>query len=356
MLINLKDRNRLFWILQIFGWLSYLALILVTFWVRGSLTKAELKGFTTAIAISFLVTLSLRLFYRKIRIRDHSVSSLSFRVFALAFLGGNITIWMTVLIERLFFRMVVQAHSMTFKYYLALVVSWVIPIIGWSALYFGIKFWQEWMIQKEKANKAYALAQTAQLQMLRYRMNPHFLFNALNSIRALISEDKASAKSMVTELSDFLRYSLVSRNYANVPFRDELESIRHYFNIQKMRYENKLNVSFDIEPAAEEFPIPSFLLHPLVENAVKHGLRTSPLPLKVRICARVHKGILQIEVINSGSWVESSDQERLNAVSTGLDNIRRRLADAYAEEHHLEILEKEGSVHVRLALGKNLQR
>jgi LytS/YehU family sensor histidine kinase len=161
---------------------------------------------------------------------------------------------------------------------------------------------------------------------------------------------------MVTELSDYLRYSLVSRNYANVPFRDEMESIRHYFNIQKMRYENKLEVSFDIEPAAEEFPILSFLLHPIAENAVKHGLRTSSLPLKVRICAKVHQGILQIEVINSGSWVKPSDQERLSAIGTGLENIRQRLADAYLGKHHLEILEKEGSVHIRLAIGKDAQR
>jgi LytS/YehU family sensor histidine kinase len=88
-------------------------------------------------------------------------------------------------------------------------------------------------------------------------MNPHFLFNVLNSIRALISENKAAAKSMVTELSEYLRYSLVSKNHENVPFKDEIESIRHYFNIQNMRYENKLDVSFEIDPAAED-PMVSF--------------------------------------------------------------------------------------------------
>ena len=356
-LINLKSRNNLFWILQTVGWLSYLALILLTYWARGSLTKEDLISYTLAIAISFLVTLSLRLFYRKIRIQDHSVSSLSLRVFALAFLGGNLTVWIDTFLGHLFFPAVAaKAPELTLKSYLGPVVSWTAPIIGWSALYFGIKFWQEWMNQKEKADKAYALAQTAQLQMLRYRMNPHFLFNTLNSIRALISENRASAKNMVTELSDYLRYSLVSRNYANVPFKDELESIRHYFNIQKIRYENKLDVSFDIDPAAEELPILSFLLHPLAENAMKHGLRTSTLPLKVRICARVHQGILQIDVVNSGSWVEPSDHERLSAVGTGLNNVRQRLADAYPGDHHLDIIEKEGSVHIRLAIGKDIQR
>ena len=158
---------------------------------------------------------------------------------------------------------------------------------------------------------------------------------------------------MVTELSDYLRYSLVSRNYSNVPLRDELESIHHYFNIQKIRYENKLDVSFDIEPGAEEFPILSFLLHPLAENAVKYGLRTSPMPLKVLICARVHQGILQIDIINSGSWIKISDQERISSIGSGLNNVSQRLKDAYSGKHHLEILEEEGFVHIRLTIEKN---
>jgi len=191
--------------------------------------------------------------------------------------------------------------GLSLRFNLMMVISWIAPLIGWSALYFGIKFWQEWMIQKEKTEKANVLAQTAQLQMLRYRMNPHFLFNALNSIRALISENKLFAKRMVTELSEYLRYSLVSRNYQNVPLKDEIESIRHYFEIQKIRYEDKLGVSFDIDPSAEEYPIMSFLIHPLVENAVQYGMRTSSMPLKIRIKAELFEKNLLIEVLGFGN-------------------------------------------------------
>lgn len=355
-MIHLKSKHRLFWILQTCGWLFYLAFILITYGFWGKLTKEVFREYAAAVAAGFLVTVALRLLYRKIQLQDCSVFSLTLRALVLNFLGGNVLVWIAMLLERVFLRTETQAPALTFKYYLAALASWTAPIIGWSALYFGIKFWQEWMVQKEKAEKALALAQTAQLQMLRYRINPHFLFNTLNSVRALISEDKASAKSMVTELSDYLRYSLVSRNYANVPFKDELESVRHYFNIQKTRYENKLDVSFDIDPAAEEYPISSFLLHPLVENAVKYGMCTSPLPLKIQINAKVAQGILQIEVINSGSWIQPSDQERPDAIGKGLDNVRQRLADAYPGKHHFEILEKEDSVHVRLAIGKDIRR
>jgi LytS/YehU family sensor histidine kinase len=224
------------------------------------------------------------------------------------------------------------------------------PVIGWSVLYWGINFWHEWMVQKDRMERATALARTAQLQMLRYRLSPHFLFNALNSIRALIAEDKVSARRMVTELSEYLRYSLMSRNYATVPFRDEIESIRHYFNIQKIRYENKLEVVFDVEPAAEEYPIASFLLHPLVENAVTYGMQTSSLPLKIQIKVCTPQGRLEIDVINSGSWIETSPRDGDYAGGRGLDNVRRRLADAYPERHEMSVYEKDGFVHARIVM------
>jgi len=233
---------------------------------------------------------------------------------------------------------------------------WSTPIVGWSALYLGIKFWQEWVDEKARAEKAQVLAQTAQLQMLRYRLNPHFLFNALNSIRALVSEDKTSAKSMITELSEFLRYSLVSKNYKNVPFKDEIDSVRHFFNIQKMRYEDNLDVSLDIDPATEEFPVLSFLLHPLAENAVKYGMSTSSMPLKIQIKAQIRQASLHFEIINSGSWIEPADPKSGGVIGKGLDNVRRRLADAYPGTHHLDIFEKEGFVHACLVIDKDIRR
>jgi two-component system LytT family sensor kinase len=265
-------------------------------------------------------------------------------------------VWISVLIPFHGTSWEDPSAGLSLRFNLMMVISWIAPLIGWSAFYFGIKFWQEWMIQKEKTEKANALAQTAQLQMLRYRINPHFLFNALNSIRALISENKLSAKRMVTELSEYLRYSLVSRNYQTVPLKDEIESIRHYFEIQKIRYEDKLGVLFDIDPAAEEYPIMSFLLHPLVENAVQYGMHTSPMPLKIRIKAELFEKNLHIEVSNSGSWVEPSDQEESRAIGKGLDNLRQRLEDAYTGKHHFEIFEKEDSVYALLNIGSESGR
>lgn len=345
-----KQRHRLFWILQTAGWLFFLAISLAYYQVRGILTAAVLERYATAAAAGFLATLLLRLSYKTLNIRNRPLLSLSLLAFALSFLGANVPIWTSDLLKLPFSGSKALAANLSLLPYLSRVVWWMTPLLGWSALYFGINFWQEWTVQKERAEQAEALVQTAQLQMLRYRLNPHFLFNVLNTIRALIADDKASAKTMVTELSEFLRYALMSKNAKDVPFKDEIESIRHYFNIQKMRYENKLEVAFEVEPAAEEYPVASFLLFPLAENAVRHGLRTSALPLAVRIKAGVREGGLCVDIVNSGSWVKDPGPDGNGVAGQGLDNVRRRLAEAYPDKHRLDIFEEDGSVHVRLSI------
>jgi LytS/YehU family sensor histidine kinase len=228
-----------------------------------------------------------------------------------------------------------------------------VPIIGWTVLYFGIKLWEGWKKQEKRTEEANALARSAQLQMLRHQLNPHFLFNSLNSIRALVDEDEKKAGEMVTELSQFLRYSLDIKDFYDVPLRIELEAIRYYFAIQKKRYEDKLLVEFDIEPEAESYPVLSFLIHPLVENAVKYGMRAGTLPLQVRIEAGVKGGQLGIRISNTGKWIKPADGDEGNfsGTGTGLDNVRKRLENAFPGQWRLTTVEKEGWVHVQLDIG-----
>jgi two-component system, LytTR family, sensor kinase len=183
------------------------------------------------------------------------------------------------------------------------------------------------------------------LQMLRYQLNPHFLFNALNSIRALIEEDKNKAKSMITELSEFLRYSLISKNYKNVPLREELKAIEHYFKIEKKRFEDKLQVVFNVDERAEDFPVLSFLVHPLVENAVKFGMQTSKMPLEINLYAEIENDGLVLEISNSGKWVENNSQDH-NGTGTGLKNIQERLENAFPNKHSFEINKMENLVSI----------
>jgi LytS/YehU family sensor histidine kinase len=234
-------------------------------------------------------------------------------------------------------------------------ISIIVPIFfGWSVLYFGMKYWFDWETEKKRALKAKSLAQHAQLQMLRYQVNPHFLFNALNSVRALIDEDKKNAKGMITELSEFLRYSLITRDHTEVTLKDELEAIRHYLSIEKKRYEDKLDVSFDIEPSAEDYPILSFLIHPFIENAIKYGMKTSPMPLRIRVNVSTKDGQLRIEVSNTGHWLQpaTEPETKIEGTGTGLENVRARLENAYPNKYHLETKELDGWVKAILEIQK----
>jgi LytS/YehU family sensor histidine kinase len=299
----------------------------------------------------FLLTSLLRLYYRRIQHQKLGIVSIIARI---AFASVGLTVvWYATDLPMLAVIDVPQGLSerLEFRVFLRGMFIYSSVILVWSALYFGIRFWQEWRTQRERAEKAVFLAQRTQLQMLRYQMNPHFLFNALNSIFALIDEDTSNAKEMVMRLSQFLRYSLLSRNRTHVALKDEIEAIQHYVSIEKKRYEDKLEVVFDIDPFVEGFPILSFLIHPLVENAMKYGMQTSAMPLRIRINARGSGDRLRVLVVNSGHWIHRQPEDgKLDGTGTGLENVRARLENAYPQRYTLETFENDGNVNVVLEI------
>ena len=348
-----KGRVSPFWVYHISGWLAYLGATAIISYKGQWTDVAQLLRLVAPFLGGFLICIPLRYFYKKTRFHERPLKYAIATALAASFIGTNL--WLVIdLVIGLFVH---QPHEpqMTFvQVYVSYILNGGAPLLGWTSLYFGIKIRREWKQQERRTEKANSLAQTAQLQMLRYQLNPHFLFNSMNSIRALIDEDEAKAREMITELSEFLRYSLVSKSYSDVPLKEEMEAIQHYFAIQKKRYEDKLEVIYDVEPEAGEFPVLSFLIHPLVENAIKYGMRTSPMPLTVHLKAIVRDGILRIEVCNTGKWIEpAQDRDQAYAsTGTGLENVRRRLDNVFPNRYRFEIFEKEGRVHVQLEMRK----
>ena len=226
-------------------------------------------------------------------------------------------------------------------------LDYAMTLTAWSALYLGVKNWLSWQKERENALEAVALANQAQLEMLRYQLNPHFLFNALNSIRASVDEDSTRAKLMITQLSEFLRYSLLQESAKKIPLRDELEAVRNYLAIEKIRFEDKLTVEFDVENEAEDSSVPCFLLNPLVENAIKHGLQTSPKPLKIKISAGLDENKLFVEITNTGTLQNNSSQ---NGNGIGLKNVRERLEKLFGENGRFELKQENGSVTARIEI------
>jgi len=351
-----KNKNKLFWVLQFSGWGIYWWSLVFSHSLRYGLRPRVIIWPFLTVCIGFALSLILRYLYKKLNLRFFSIIILVFIVLGITYVAVNIWYGVDLLFDPFMATDEIHAVPITIKNYLISIFYWWTLLFTWSMLYFLINFWIEWKQQLGRTEKANILAQKAQLQMLRYQLNPHFLFNSLNSIRALIEENEKNARTMITELSEFLRYSLISKNYSDVPLSNELDAIRHYFAIEKRRYEDKLDVAFEIDPLAEDYPVISFLIHPLVENAIKYGMRTSSMPLKIRIAAKVQNGELNIAVCNTGKWIKPSlgKESNENGTGTGLDNVRQRLENAFPNNHHLEVFEKQGEVHVRLVINREM--
>ena len=231
--------------------------------------------------------------------------------------------------------------------YLVIAFSKFFIILGLSILFFLIYHWKELQNQKEKTLTAIAIANEAQLQMLRYQLNPHFLFNALNSIRTLVYENAQKADRMITDLAEFLRSTLTEENSHKATLAEEIDIIGRYLEIQQIRFEDKLKTNVSIQQKALEVKIPCFLVHPLVENAVKYGLASSPPPLRLVIEGYFKDGRLRIKVANTGRL---SHTNTCPGNGTGLKNVRQRLNHFYPDRSTLRLTEDDGWVTAEIII------
>jgi two-component system, LytTR family, sensor kinase len=207
----------------------------------------------------------------------------------------------------------------------------------WASIYLGFHFLQERRrVEKESWRLAAELSR-ARLDALRAQVNPHFLFNALNSLRGLIDENPGRARDAVTRLASILRYSLSTDSDATVPFGTELSVVMDYLELELLRFEDRLTVRKKIDPETLERPIPPMLLQTLVENAVKYGVSQNPGRCELSIFAIVDAtdGRLCIRVANTGHL----GVEEACSTGKGLRNARERLQRLFGRDAELQIAE-----------------
>ncbi|HEY8558891.1 MAG TPA: histidine kinase [Pyrinomonadaceae bacterium] len=342
----------LFWTLQIIGWSGYML---------DRYLSAEGRFFPVYfiyLVVACALTFALRPVYRKIWRRKPSILTIGLT----AVLGSVIAAYLWLILGEIVFAATgVRKFPVPEKQSLIAYLSdtFVVSLqhhkpflfLSWSALYFGIKYWQSKKQEEENALRAEASAREAELKMLRYQLNPHFLFNSLNSASALIGENPPRAEKMINELSDFLRYSLVNTKNNSAALQDEIEALRNYLSIEQVRFEEKLRVKFDIAPETANFVLPNFLLHPLVENAVKYGMQTSEMPLRIEIRTEKKADKLIIEISNSGEWCRATHTPTNGGgMNVGIENVKRRLAQFFPEHHRFQTFERDKKVYVLLEI------
>ena len=222
---------------------------------------------------------------------------------------------------------------------------------AWSSLYYATNFFLQIEEQNDQLLRLESQATSAQLAMLRYQLNPHFLFNTLNSISTLVLlKQTEPANAMLSRLSSFLRYTLINEPTGRVTVAQEVETLKLYLDIERMRFEERLRTIFRIDPASTNALLPSLLLQPLVENAIKYAVSPQESGAEITISVQAIGPNLRITVSDTGPGLQIGDEDhRLSGVTfdggeqvstgVGLTNIRDRLGQAYGTAHRFETLE-----------------
>ena len=216
----------------------------------------------------------------------------------------------------------------------------------WLAVWVGVHMVQRWRVGEIAKWQAEAAARELELQVLRAQINPHFLFNALNNLRALINEDPARAREMLSRLSNTLRHTLQHSAKERVPLADELAVVRDYVALEQLHHEQRLRVEWQVDPATADASVPPMLLQLLVENAIKHGIARTAGGGVVDIAVAREGERLRIQVDNPGQWTPGSS----DSTGLGLANLRERLARAGGAGADCRIAAADGRVNVTVEM------
>jgi len=342
------SRNLLFWALHTLGWSAYGLAQYV-----GSAVYGKEPGYVQVIAIAaaagFLLSAPLRLLYWRLWERGP----------AAILIGSPLVCWIVALawraiINTAYMRIVKPEWAMEhppqpLEIFVGTLSSMAL-LLCWSGLYFGVKFYERLQLEREATLKASALAQEAQLKMLRYQLNPHFLFNTLNAISTLVLDGQnRTANLAVSRLSEFLRYTLDQDPMKKVTLRQELDALNLYLGIEKLRFGDRLRLEFDVDERAESALVPSLLLQPLAENAMKYAISPREEGGSVTIMAGIEGGQLRLAVADDGPGLPPAAVGG-NGRGVGLRNTRERLKVLYGDSHRVEVIDAAPGLRVEMRL------
>jgi sensor histidine kinase YesM len=344
----LENRNRLFWFAHTAGWFGFAFIHYL-----GSFQHDELRDlffviiFLNAYA-GWLLTVPLRFIYRKAWNLPPLKIALVV-VFSSYFSG---LLWQII---KNINHLEIYKHGYkpeSLWMYTQSTLSSFYIILSWSGLYFGSKYYQMLQIEKQNVLRANAVAHQAQLKMLRYQLNPHFLFNTLNAISTLILvKENIIANSMVTKLSGFLRYSLDQDPMKKVELQSEVQALQLYLAIEKVRFGDRLSLHFDIDENCQAALVPSMILQPIAENAIKHAIAMQEQGGSIIVTVSRFANDLLIEVADDGPGAEVIDGNLHRESGVGLVNTRERLQALYHKNFSLVVSHNQPSgikVNIRM--------
>ncbi len=329
------SRERLFWTLHTAGWSGFA----ITYYI-GSFLHDMRSIWLFVIVLNayagWLLTIPLRYIYRKAM----TMSPLQMLAVVAASLYVTALLW--ALVKNVNYWEIYKKGYQPEEWYMYFsnTINSLIVITCWTGGYFGIKNYQMLLKEKQNVLKASSMAHQAHIKMLRYQLNPHFLFNTLNAISTLIlMKENKTAEAMVNRLSDFLRYSLDKDPIRRVPLIQEIKVLELYLEIEKVRFEERLTVVWDIDEKTKDALVPSLILQPLIENSVKYAISRLQEGGQISISAKIFGRDLMLNVSDNGPGVEIKNGQLpiSHSSGVGLPNIQERLHALYTDNFSFDI-------------------
>ncbi len=327
-----EDKVRAFWTLQTLGWVAWFALRGISGLANGQqltfLVPLLVSGLT-GFSLTLLLSVAFRAAMRKppFAMWLGTVASVAVATVIYSFIDASMV--------------AIQPRTDSQPFTTLLLVPFYIDAVtlaAWSSLYFAINYYLRLEYQATRLTALENQATASTLAMLRYQINPHFLFNTLNSISTLVLlKQTEPANAMLSRLSAFLRYTLVNEPTAEVTVEQEVETLKLYLDIEKMRFEERLRPRFDVDPLVANAKLPSLLLQPLVENAIKYAVTPSENGAEIVVSAHLVGQFVRIVVSDSGGGLNPQMSVTTASTGVGLANIRDRLAQAYGDRHSIEL-------------------
>ncbi|WP_168190319.1 sensor histidine kinase [Luteithermobacter gelatinilyticus] len=334
----IRYKERLFWTLQILGWMAFCAVRTLNGYAHGKAPEYFYAALFGTLG-GFLITLGLRYIYQKLRAISPPPLTMLLSVGTAVVIGSlifsTVEVWTYV-----------QTYAPDWNprgwEFLSNVLFDFFVLLTWSGLYFIINY--QFLFQEQRAQylKAISQAHQAQLKMLRYQLNPHFLFNTLNAISTLVLDKKIKdANHMLSKLSAFLRFSLVSQPMQKMTLDEELYALWLYLDIEKVRFQDRLELQCDVDERAKQALIPSLLLQPLVENAIKYAIAPLEKGGTITLEARIRNNRLVIILSDNGPGLHPDKKVPQTSSGVGLANTKERLEQLYHDDHEFRVEDNE---------------
>jgi two-component system LytT family sensor kinase len=328
------NKVRLYWTLQITGWVIY-ALLQIVFSIiateaLGISSKRILFHFSEAL-ICLLVTHGFRYFIKRWRWIERSLSFLIPRVITSVIVLGVFVYFIRIPTNIFLWKLFDPDVAFTPSQILYASSFYAFMLFLWSVFYFTYHYFERY----NKSLKYEASMVQIELNNLRSQLNPHFIFNALNSIRALVDENPSKSKKAINQLSNILRNSLTAEKKGLTKFEDELRFVQDYLGLESIRFEERLKIEFDIDAGSQQFLVPPLMIQTLVENGIKHGISKLKEGGIVQLKTSVNHGNLKIQIRNSGHMANGT--RRSKGSGLGISNTIQRLKLIYGDHASFRI-------------------